>query len=231
MRAAPQTPKAIGYIRVSSESQAESGLGLDAQRRAIAAAANRLEVPLVGTFQDAGLSGSLAVEARPGLVDALAALGRGDTLLIAKRDRIARDVLTAAMVERLVARKGAKIVSAAGEGTESDDPTAILMRRIVDAFSEYERLLIGARTKAALRSKRAQGKRAGNVPYGFRLASDGQTLLTADAERAVLAVIQECHAARYSLREIAGELNRRGLRTRQGSPWRHQYVANLVATA
>lgn len=60
------------------------------------------------------------------------------------------------------------MVSAAGEGTDSDNPTDILMRRIVDAFGEDERLLIGARAKAALRAKRAQGLRAGDVPFGFR---------------------------------------------------------------
>jgi DNA invertase Pin-like site-specific DNA recombinase len=79
-----------------------------------------------------------------------------------RKDRLGRDVVAVALVERLISRKGARLVSAAGEGTDSDDPTAILMRRIVDAFSEYERLLIGARTKAALRA---------NAPKVCELAS------------------------------------------------------------
>jgi DNA invertase Pin-like site-specific DNA recombinase len=64
-------------------------------------------------------------------------LDNGDILLVAKRDRLGRDPLVLAMIESTVARAGAKIVSAAGEGTESDEPSAILMRRMIDAFSEY----------------------------------------------------------------------------------------------
>ena len=54
--------------------------------------------------------------------------------------------------------------SAAGEGTDTDGPTDILMRRIVDAFGEYERLIIKARTKAALRSRRAGESDAAAYP-------------------------------------------------------------------
>jgi site-specific DNA recombinase len=173
----------------------------------------------------------LSLEDRPGLLEAVAAVGRGDTLLVAKRDRLGRDVVAVAMIERFVTRKGARVVSAAGEGTDSDEPTALLMRRIFDAFSEYERLLAGARTKEALRAKRAHGLRAGNVPFGFLLAADGQSLVPCASERATLAVIAECREAGYSLRGIAEALNRRGLRTRSGGAWRHDYVANLLRQA
>ena len=82
-------------------------------------------------------------------------------LIVAKRDRLGRDVIAVAMIERLAERKGARILSAAGEGTEGSDPASMLQRRILDAFSEYERLIIGARTKAALKAKRARGEAAG----------------------------------------------------------------------
>jgi DNA invertase Pin-like site-specific DNA recombinase len=103
------------------------------------------------------------------------------------------------------------------------------MRRIADAFSEYERLMIGLRTRAALRAKRARGQLAGATPYGFRAGID-KTLQPNDDERHVLAVIQECREARYSLRDIAEELNRRGHRTRRGSPWRFEYVRSIAKT-
>jgi DNA invertase Pin-like site-specific DNA recombinase len=77
------------------------------------------------TLVDAGTSGSLAIEDRPVLVDAVAVLRRGDVLLVAKRDRLRRDVIAVAMIERLIATRGARIVSAAGEGTESDDPAPL----------------------------------------------------------------------------------------------------------
>lgn len=228
----PSSPRAaVAYIRVSSDHQAESGLGLDAQRAAIQAAAQRYGLQIVSTFEDAGISGAKGLQERPGLLDAVNTLKRGYVLLIAKRDRLARDVVALALIERLITRKGARILSAAGEGTDSDDPTALLMRRIVDAFGEYERLLIGSRTKAALKAKRAQGLRAGNVPFGYQLAEDGQRLLVCAEEQAVIATIRVLRANRRSLRAIAGELNERGLRTRSGTAWRHEYVVKVLRSA
>jgi len=78
--------RAFGYLRVSTDAQADSGLGLEAQRSAITAAAARLGLDLGDVFTDAGLSGALELEDRPGLFAAVNALKRGDTLLVAKRD-------------------------------------------------------------------------------------------------------------------------------------------------
>ena len=78
---------------MSTAEQAGSGLGLDAQRTAIAAGAARLGLPLADTFTDAGRSGGLPLEQRPGLLAALDAVGKGDVLIVAKRDRLGRDVL------------------------------------------------------------------------------------------------------------------------------------------
>jgi DNA invertase Pin-like site-specific DNA recombinase len=155
--------RAIGYIRVSTEQQADSGLGLEAQQTNIAGAALRLGLELSRTFVDAGTSGSLAIEDRPVLLDAVATLRRGDVLLVAKRDRLGRDVIAVAMIERLIAKRGARVVSAAGEGTDSDDPAALLMRRLIDSFAEYERALIAARTRAALAAKRRRGERVSGL--------------------------------------------------------------------
>src|SRR6476620_9635757 len=124
MKVTTQSGRAIGYLRVSTEQQADSGLGLEAQQASITAAAGRMGLTLSATFTDAGTSGSLTIEDRPVLLDAVAALKRGDVLLIAKRDRLGRDVIAVAMIERLVTKCGARVVSAAGEGTESDDPSA-----------------------------------------------------------------------------------------------------------
>ena len=224
-----RTPRAFGYLRVSTDAQADSGLGLEAQRAAITAAAARVGLPLAETFTDAGLSGSLDLDNRPSLFAAVNALRRGDVLIVAKRDRIGRDVVGVATIERAIARKGARILSAAGEGTEGTDASSMLQRQILDVFGEYERRLIGQRTKAALKAKRDRGECAGNVPFGYRLNPDGRTLAENPAEREVLTILGELRAAGYSLRQIADELNRQGFTTRRGTPWRHQYVAGLAA--
>lgn len=221
--------RAFGYLRVSTDSQADSGLGLEAQRSAIEAAAKRLGLALVDVFTDSGLSGALDIEDRPSLFAAVQALKRGDVLIVAKRDRLGRDLVGVALIERSITRKGARVISAAGEGTEGTDASAMLQRQILDCFSEYERRLIGQRTKAALRAKRERGERAGNVPFGYSLNADGRRLDRNEAEQAVLSILGELKRAGYSQRAIAAELNRQGFTTRRGTAWRHQYVASLAA--
>jgi DNA invertase Pin-like site-specific DNA recombinase len=238
--------KAIGYRRVSADSQAESGLGLAAQQTAIEACALRLGLDLVETYAttDEGVSSVDPLDKRPELLEAIAALGKGDVLIVAKRDRLGRDPIVVAMIEAAVARRGARIVSAAGEGTETDGPTDVLMRRIVDAFAEYERLIIKARTKAALGAKRKQGeKTGGRCPYGFRSVDGPRTrvrngkaepipiLVPDEAEQAVLAEIREMRAAGWKLQHIAADLNRRGIFRREGSRWDHRFVSTLLKRA
>jgi DNA invertase Pin-like site-specific DNA recombinase len=223
------TSRAIGYVRVSTDQQAESGLGLEAQEAALRSAASRLGLTLACIRVDAGTSGKLAIEDRPVLLDAVATLKRGDVLLVAKRDRLGRDVIAVAMIERLIERKGARVVSAAGEGTDSNDPTAMLMRRIVDAFSEYERLLIAARTRAALAAKRKRGERvSGILPFGYQLGGDGKTLEPVAAEQATMTLIRSLRNNGHSFQAIADRLNEDGIFTRSGSRWRLQYIASVV---
>jgi site-specific DNA recombinase len=229
--------RVIVYLRVSTDEQQESGLGLEAQLAACRAMATRMGWEIVIILEDA-MSGGLPMAKRTILLDALAALGKGDVLLVAKRDRLSRgDVMTIAMIEAAVQRAGARIVSAAGEGTESDDPASFLMRRIIDAFGEYERLLIKARTRAALLAKKARGERTGQIPYGLRLTGLGApakrtgmpTGLEADqGEAAVVALIVELRAAKTSLRAIATELDRREVPTKSGRPWKHSTVHDIL---
>lgn len=155
--------RAIAYLRVSTDRQTESGLGLEAQQAAITAAAARLGTAIAQSFTDAGVSGGAALDDRPGLMAAVQALRRGDVLVCAKRDRLGRDVLNVAMLERLVQRKGARIVSAAGEGTDGTAPADVLMRQMLDAFAQFERALIATRTKAALAAKRRRGERVSRI--------------------------------------------------------------------
>src|SRR5690349_18398664 len=124
-------PRAFGYLRVSTDRQADSGLGLDAQRAAVEAAAARLGLVLADVFTDAGLSGSLDLDDRPSLFAAVQALKRNDVLIVAKRDRIGRDLVGVALVERQILRKGARVVSAAGEGTDGTDAGAMMQRQIL----------------------------------------------------------------------------------------------------
>jgi DNA invertase Pin-like site-specific DNA recombinase len=233
--------KAAIYLRVSTEEQAESMNGLNAQEDTARAHASRAGWEVIDVFTDGAVSGGVGLEQRPALLDAISALGRGDVLLVAKRDRIGRlEPLAMAMIEAAVKRRGARIISAAGEGTESDDPASILMRRMVDAFAEYEKLIIGARTKAALGAKRRRSEKTGGpVPYGFERGPDKpgpdgstiKTLVPCQAEQEVISLVRELRAAGLTLEAIAGELNGRGVQRREGAKWEHSYISRLLKKA
>lgn len=220
--------RAVAYRRVSTVEQADSGLGLEAQQTLIASAALRLNLSVVETFTDAGLSGSLGIEQRPGLADALNSLKRGDTLLVAKRDRIARDAFLAVLVEREVVRKGARTISAAGEGTETDDPAAVFTRRILDAVSELERALIASRTRAAMAEAKRRGRRIGCVPWGHGVGVDGRTLVPHQGELLVLERIRSLRARGLTLHNIAATLNVEGRRNRAGNLFKPNFIGQLL---
>ena len=232
------TLKAVPYYRVSTDEQADSGAGRDAQHDACESWSRRLGILLAGPCVDDGVSGAAPLDRRPGLLDALAVLGKGDILLVAKRDRLGRDPIVVAMIEAAVQRQGGRVVSAAGEGTEGDDPTSVLMRRIIDAFAEYERLIIKARTRAALAAKKRRGQRTGGVPLGSDLVDDGArskaghpiALAANPGEQETVAMIRLYREEGRSLRAIADELTAKGVPTKAGlARWDHSTVRKILA--
>lgn len=206
--------KAIAYLRTSTDEQRH---GSAAQAAAIRGWATRAGVEVVATFEGAGISGGAKLDRRAALLGAVEALGvhGAGVLVVAKRDRLARDTLTAATVDRMVTRKGAAIVSADGIGNGAT-PEAVLARRMADAFAEYERALIGARTKAALAVKKARGQRVGTVPYGWSVDGDGVHLVENVDEQRTIKAVKALRGEGLSHRKIAARLNDMGIRTRRG---------------
>ena len=219
---------AVAYLRVSTD---EQHLGPEAQRAAIEAWASRVGVEVVAWHSDAGVSGAAPVDRRPALLAALADLrahGAGQ-LVVARRDRLARDVMAAAMIERLAGAGGARVVSAAGEGTEGDDPASALMRRMVDAFAEYERAMIAARTRAAMGAMARRGEAVGHPRVGFRVV-DGRPVADA-GEAAMVARAVALRASGLSLRALAEALTGEGFTTRAGLAHNLRSVSLLLARA
>jgi len=157
-RTAGDPRKVIGYVRVSTGDQA---LGPEAQRSAMLAWYEAHGCKVVELFCDQGVGGAAPAEdQRPGLSAALPGVKqhRAGILLVATRDRLARDTLNAALVDQRAQQLGAAIRAVDGRGN-ADTPEGLLVRRIVDACAEYERLTIKARTKAALAVKRSRRER------------------------------------------------------------------------
>lgn len=225
-RTANSPRTAVAYLRASTDDQT---LSADAQRAAIGAWASREGVTVVAWHVDQGVSGASDLADRPALAAALGDLRvhAAGLLVVAKRDRLARDVYVAAAIDRAVASSGARVVSADGTAN-GDTPADAFMRTILDAAAAYERALIRARTKAALNAKRAKGERAGNVPYGYSADASGR-LVECPAERAVIAQVRALRAAGLSQRGIVAELARVGLVGRTGKPFALAQVQNLLA--
>ena len=213
---------AIAYIRVSTTDQK---LGQGAQRTQISEWARAAGVTISEWCIDAGVSGASDIADRPALGAALVALRKHNAglFVVAKRDRIARDVGVAASVERAAKTCGALVVSAAGEGN-GDSPADEFMRGVIDLASQYERALIRSRTKAALRAKLAKGECIGQVPYGFY--REGDRLIPIASEQATIARSQ-CIIG--SLRAVAKQRASEGRVSRTGKPFAASQVARMQA--
>lgn len=216
------------YLRVSTDQQAESGAGLAAQLEACAKWAEKQGASVTKVFTDEGVSGSTGLDKRPALMEAINMMKSGDILIIARRDRLGRDPISVAMIEAAVQRKGARTVSASGEGTEADDPGSILMRRMIDAFAEFERNIIKGRTLAAMAAKKSKGQRVGHIPFGFRLSIDGVHIEQDEGEQSILDQIKNLMGLGLSTRKIAEEMNQRGAFNRGGAAWNHASIHRLV---
>lgn len=218
----------VAYLRVSTD---EQRLGPEAQRADIERWTQQNGVQVASWHVDQGVSGGAALERRTALLEALDDLRerRAGLLIVAKRDRLARDVMVAAMVERLVEREGARVVSADGTGNV-EGPEGQLMRGLMDLFAQYERAVIRARTRAALAVKKRRGERVGTVPFGFAVGADGVKLQEDPDEQAIIAKIQEYRAEGETLRAIVKRLNKEGVPCR-GKRWHLTSVVRVLDSA
>lgn len=217
--------RAIGYVRVSTEQQANEGVSLDAQRAKVAAYCDLYGFELLAIEEDAGASASSLQ--RDGLQRALKALeaGEADALVVVKLDRLTRSVrdldalLTGYFAERFA------LVSVA-EQVDTTTATGRMILNVLMSVSQWEREVIGERTSAALQHKKAAGEyTGGKLPFGMQLATDGITLEDNPGEREILDDIRRLRDEGLSLRVVAEELNRRGVRRRNGQPWHHVAVS------
>jgi DNA invertase Pin-like site-specific DNA recombinase len=208
--------RVIGYVRVSTEEQAASGAGLEAQRAAIIEEAKRRGWHVVEVIEDAGFSGKSLK--RPGIVAALDALAkkRADTLVVAKLDRLSRSMLDfAALIARATREQWALV--ALDLGVDTTTPSGEAMANMMATFAQFERRLIAERTRDALAQRRLAGVRLGRPR---RLSSD------------VLLRIVEERAGGRTLDSIASGLNDDAVPTAHGGKrWYASTVRKALQSA
>jgi DNA invertase Pin-like site-specific DNA recombinase len=216
----------VAYFRVSTREQGRSGLGIEAQRAAVARFAEAEGFEIVGEHVEVQTGkGSDALERRPQLAAALAESRRqGKTcpVVVAKLDRLSRDVafVSALMVQRV------PFISV--ELGADADP---FMLHLFAALAEKERALISQRTIAALTAAKARGQTLGNPKLAeARAIAHAHSKAGADAfaDSVETAVRGAQAAGAKTLREIAAALNGRGIATARGGKWAPQAVANVL---
>ena len=219
--------KTVGYVRVSTDKQADQGVSLDAQAAKIRAMAVLHDRELLDIIVDGGESAKSLK--RPGMAKLLALVdaGKVQTVIIAKLDRLTRSVRDLCELLERFERRGVALVSVA-ESLDTGSAAGRLVLNIMAAVSQWEREAIGERTRDALRHKRSNGERVGNIAYGSRLADDGVHVVDDPGERAVVDEICRLRNSGTTLRGIAAELNHRSFRTRRGTAWRLESVARVV---
>lgn len=216
---------AVGYVRVSTDKQEH---GPEVQEQAIKAWCEREGIPLLAIHQEV-VSGGVPLDERQVLVAALDSLAPGQVLVAHKRDRLARDVAASALITKLAEDKGACIMTT--DGANAAGPEGELMRLILDAFAQYERALIRARTRAALGKKRAAGELCGSTPYGWRVGPDGVKLEHNPAEQQVIARVVAMRGDGATLQGIIDALDAEGIAPRgKGGRW-HKTTIMRIAEA
>jgi DNA invertase Pin-like site-specific DNA recombinase len=167
--------KVIGYVRVSTDKQADRGVSLDAQAEKIRAMAVVHNAELIDIIVDGGESAKSLQ--RPGMERLLTLVDgkKAEAVIVAKLDRLTRSVKDLCELLERFERRSVALISVA-ESLDTGSAAGRLVLNIMTAVSQWEREAIGVRTRDAMQHKLSQGERAGNIAYGYRLAGDGQHL-------------------------------------------------------
>lgn len=211
-----RSDRVIGYLRVSTEEQAMSGLGLADQRSVIATEGERRGWTDLEFISDDGFSAKNL--SRPGIASALDLLRRGhaSVLVVAKLDRLSRSLLDFATLMDQAKRESWELV-VLDLAIDTTVPSGQLMANVMAAFAEYERQLIGARTSAALQQLKGQGTRLGRPR---------------DLAPTITTRIVNSRRSGMTLAAIAKELNTDGVRTaRGGRAWYPSTVRAVLKSA
>jgi DNA invertase Pin-like site-specific DNA recombinase len=207
----------IGYGRVSTEKQAEHGLSLDVQDEKIRGYAALYEHRLVDIVHDDASGKTLR---RKGLQSVLERLERGeaDGLLVPKLDRLTRRLKDLGYLLEEYFQGGRYALISVAESLDTETATGRMVANMLTLVSQWEREVIGERTKEVLSHLREQGVVLGRHGLGFRRAGRMELARVPEEER-VVDLIVELHGANYTVRQIAEHLREAGLPTKKGGRW------------
>ncbi len=221
--------KAIGYIRVSTDRQAEEGISLEMQKHKIQVYCELNDLELVEILKDAGISAK-DMKKRPGFCKALDMIlsGKADALVVYKMDRAFRSTVDTLETVSKITKRGASVHSIT-EKIDTNSAIGEFFLTILAAFGQMERRLIGERTSAALKSMVANGDKYGSqAPYGFRF-EDGKAVED-DGEQKCLETLQSLHGLypKWGGRKLAKALGKQGFYNRNGRTFDPRSIAGML---
>ena len=221
--------KYFGYVRVSTETQAEKGFGLAAQEQAIKKYASDNGIELERIFRDEGISGNLkdtdedeAISKREGLMELLSSCEAGDTIIILNTSRLWRSDMTKAIIRRELMKHEAKILSIEQPKYDlyTKDPNDYLINAIMEALDVYERMSISLKLARGRTVKAKAGdKPAGVANFGYKYSEDKKHILINEEEAKIVRLMFREGQMGFSLHQIAEHLNEKGYKTRRGCAW------------
>jgi site-specific DNA recombinase len=225
--------KAVGYVRVSTEEQRDSGLSLGAQREAIEAFAKSQGYELVAIVEDAAISGATKPVERPGFsrILALAQQEAFGILLVWKFDRLARHLRYAVATTQTLSEDYGVTLRSVTEPIETESPMGQTIFTIFAGMAMMEREAITERTLMGRKAKAKQGGFAGGkAPYGYRRDKEGG-LEVVPEEAAIVRRIFALQKEGLGTKAIAARLNTEGVPTRGGRPWIFSTIHGIVHNA
>lgn len=219
------TGKVFVYLRVSTEEQAVSGLGLEAQLAAVKLYCELNGLEIIDVFRDEGVSSTVPLAKRPAGAELLRRLKAREagTVVTSKLDRMFRKTVEALHTLEQWDKAGVRtcFLNIGGLALDTATPTGKLMFTIMVAFAELERSMISERTTDALQAKRKRGESMGNIPFGYKskLVDGINVLIEEEKEQQTIKLINELRFNdSLSVPKIRTRLNQSGILNR-GKQW------------
>jgi len=228
--------KAVGYVRVSSDQQANEGVSLDAQRHKMRAYCKAMDIELIDLIADEGYSA--ANLKRPGLQAALTMLrsGRASTLIVVKLDRLTRCVKDlGTLCEQYFSDEKPYTLLSISDSINTRSASGKLVLNVLTSVAQWEREAIADRTREAMAHLKEQGVRLGGVPYGWRYSSEvdanGRRLIVKHLEeQKAIRRICALHDKQVPAAQIVQRLGQEGLPPR-GKRWHTKSVYQVLTRA
>lgn len=218
------TKKAIGYIRVSTDKQAEDGVSLAAQVDKIEKWASLNDYTLVEIYKDEGISGA-TLDKRTGINTALKKLKKGMAFVCYSLSRISRDTIDTIQISRHIEKMGADLVSLS-EKIDTTGASGKMVFNMLAVLNQFERDQVAERTKFALQYKKQNSQVYSQTPYGYD--RHGNELVINEREAQVILRIHRLISEKVGFNEIARRLNAEGIPTKKNKLWRANTVFYLI---